>query len=231
MHIRQLHRWDVTPAEAIAIQQGLRGKVLLQTAFGTVHYVAGVDIGFGGEKTRAAVVVLKYPLLEVADTSLVEEEVRFPYIPGLLSFRETPPILSAFEGLATEPDLILVDGQGIAHPRRFGIASHLGLILDKPTIGCAKSLLCGQHGPLADEPGSLSFIYDEDEVIGAAVRTKSSTKAVYVSVGHKIDLSTAIEYVLSCTREYRLPEPTRLAHLLAGGSPLRVDTAFQPPLL
>jgi deoxyribonuclease V len=154
------------------------------------------------------------------ETRVVTSELDFPYIPGLLSFRESPLILSICEKLSVTPDILLVDGQGIAHPRRFGLASHLGLLLNLPTIGCAKSLLCGIHETRGAEPGSYAEVTDEGETIGAALRTKMGVKPVYVSIGHRVDLKTAIHWVMNCCRGYRLPEPTRLAHLAAGGNPI-----------
>ena len=161
--------------------------------------------------------VLIYPDLEIADQSVVEDTVRFPYVPGLLSFRESPLILKALEGLSIHPDLILVDGQGMAHPRRFGLACHIGLLIDVPTIGCGKSRLCGTHRTPGVERGEYAELMDGGEVIGAALRTKSNTNPNYGSIGHKVDLRTAIEWTLSCCRGYRVPEPTRCAHLAAGG--------------
>jgi len=166
----------------------------------------------------AAVVVLRYPELRVVGIKSVAGPLGFPYIPGLLSFREAPLILAACEELKLVPDLIIVDGQGIAHPRRMGLASHLGLFLNIPTIGCAKSLLCGGHEVPAEEPGSYAEIIDGGEIIGAALRTKLGVKPVYVSIGHRLNLESAIHWVLKCCRGYRLPEPTRLAHLAAGGN-------------
>jgi deoxyribonuclease V len=164
-----------------------------------------------------AVVVLSYPELGVVETKIVRGRLDFPYVPGLLSFRESPLTLAACERLSITPDLFLVDGQGVAHPRRFGLASHLGLLLDRPTIGCAKSLLCGSHETLEAEPGSCAEVTDRGEAIGVALRTKLGVKPIYVSIGHKIDLSTAVQWVLKCCRGYRIPEPTRLAHLAAAG--------------
>jgi deoxyribonuclease V len=165
------------------------------------------------------VVVVSYPEFKIAETEIVEGELNFPYVPGLLSFRESPLILSACERLTVTPDLFLVDGQGIAHPRRMGFASHLGLFLNIPTIGCAKSLLCGTHEMPGIEPGSYAEIIDKGEVIGAALRTKRGMNPIYVSIGHKINLQGAIHWALECCRGYRIPEPTRLAHLAAGGNP------------
>ena len=186
---------------------------------GSITTVAGVDIsGVNAEGwARAAVVVLSYPELDLVEERVVEEKVAFPYVPGLLSFREAPLIVTVCKHLQTDPDLVLVDGQGLAHPRRLGLGCHLGLIWEKPTIGCAKSKLCGDHEPVAAERGSYSEITHNGEVIGAAVRTRAGVKPVYVSIGHMIDLTTAISYVLQCCRGLRLPEPTRLAHLLASG--------------
>ncbi len=165
-----------------------------------------------------AVVVLQYPELRVVETKIARGKLDFPYIPGLLSFRESPLTLAACQKLTTTPDLILVDGQGIAHPRRLGLASHLGLFLNTPAVGCAKSLLCGSHEAPRIEPGSYTEVVDRGETIGAALRTKLGVKPIYISIGHKVDLQTAIYWVLKCCRGYRLPEPTRLAHLAAGGN-------------
>ena len=179
-----------------------------------------MDISSGRaiDKATAAVVVLSYPELVLVDSSVIQTETTFPYVPGLLSFRETPLVLKAYEKLTKEPDLILVDGQGIAHPRRIGFASHLGLILDKPAIGCAKSLLIGEHSELSDKAGSSAEITDNGEVIGAIVRTVNGVKPLYVSIGHKVDLPAAIHWVLACCRDYRIPKPLRLAHQAAYGS-------------
>jgi deoxyribonuclease V len=218
MNILQLHPWDVTPAEAQKIQNDLRQKISTSNELGTVQRVAGVDIGVKNDTAKAAVVILRYPDLHLIDVRLVEKPATFPYIPGLLSFRESPSILEAIEQLSTNPDLIVVDGQGIAHPRRLGIASHLGLLTGIPTIGCAKTRLWGRYEPPDQDAGSYTYLYDGNEVIGAVVRTKRATNPVYVSIGHKIDLQTAIRYLLNCCRGYRLPEPTRLAHQAAGGT-------------
>ena len=211
------HAWDVTPPEAIAIQQRLRGLVIKEDAFGPVAFVAGVDIGFedGGATTRAAVAVLRFPELTLHEHAISRRPTAFPYVPGLLSFREAPAILAAYAGLRETPDLLIFDGQGIAHRRRFGIASHVGLWLDMPSIGSAKSILVGTHGPLGEEAGSTAEMVDSGEVVGLAVRTKRRVKPVYVSIGHRVDLPTAAEFVLRCCRGYRLPEPQRQAHLAA----------------
>ena len=212
MQYRALHSWDVTPEEARRIQNGLRRQVVRTDRFGRINTVAGVDIGLKKDIARASVVVLSFPELQVVDSVVTESPVRFPYIPGLLSFREIPPLLTAFTQLQTEPDLVIVDGQGIAHPRRFGLASHLGLILDKPTIGCAKSRLCGQYEEPESEQGSYTYLMDKGEVIGVVVRTRKNVQVVYISIGHRISLDSARTLTLACCRGYRLPETTRYAH-------------------
>jgi len=219
MKARQLHDWQMTRDEALQTQQRLATMVSRRNETGNVSLVAGVDISApdANGRARAAAVVLRYPELALVEARTVERPVTFPYIPGLLSFRESPLVLAACEGLGSEPDVILVDGQGIAHPRRFGLASHLGLLWDRPTVGCAKSKLCGNHEVVGPEPGSYSDIIDRGEVVGAALRTKRGASPIYVSIGHKVDLEAAIAIVLSCCRGQRLPEPSRLAHLAASG--------------
>jgi len=214
-----LHSWQVTVAEAHEIQRRLASQVSRRSEVDVPRLVAGVDISAPdkGGVAKGAVVVLRLPALTLVGSSVVEQRVSFPYIPGLLSFRETPVLLAACERLTLTPDLFIADAQGIAHPRRLGLASHLGLLLDVPAIGCAKSILCGSHGGLGEEPGSYASLFDNGEVIGAALRTKRGVKPVYVSIGHKVDLEAAIYWVLACCRGYRLPEPTRLAHLAAAG--------------
>jgi len=223
MKVEKLHSWQLSTTQALDLQRQLASRVSRNSEVIAPHFIAGVDISVDRllGKAKGAVVVLSYPELRVVETKVVEGSVDFPYIPGLLSFRESPLTLAACEMLSTTPDLILVDGQGIAHPRRFGLASHLGLFLDTPTIGCAKSLLCGRHDEPGLEPGCYAEVSDSDETIGVALRTRHGVKPVYVSIGHKIDLQTAIRWVLECCRGYRLPEPTRLAHLTAGGKQVR----------
>jgi len=220
MRVKKLHDWQVSIGEALALQRKLAGQVSRTGEVAAPHFIAGVDISVQKAQGLAigAVVVLNYPELRLVETKVVNGELGFPYIPGLLSFRESPLTLAACEMLAVTPDLILVDGQGIAHPRRMGLASHLGLFLDTPTIGCAKSLLCGSHEMPGVEPGSYAEVVDRGEIIGAALRTRLRVKPIYVSIGHKVDLQTAIYWVMKCCRGYRLPEPTRLAHLAAGGA-------------
>nr|MCU0809385.1 deoxyribonuclease V [Candidatus Contendobacter sp.] len=181
--------------------------------------VAGVDVGFeaGGTVTRAAVAVLRYPELDVLETAIARRPTTFPYVPGLLSFRELPAVLEALEQLREPPDLLLCDGQGIAHPRRLGIASHLGLLVDIPAIGVAKSRLCGMHEEPPNQRGAWTPLWAEGEIIGAVLRTRPGVKPLYISPGHRINLATAIQYVMACCTRYRLPETTRHAHRLASG--------------
>ena len=214
MQYRALHSWNVTPEEARRIQNGLRTQVVRTDRFGKINTVAGVDIGLKKDIARASVVVLSFPELQVVDSVVTESPVRFPYVPGL-SFRNARRLLTAFTQLQTEPDLVIVDGQGIAHPRQFGLASHLGLILDKPTIGCAKSRLCGQYEEPESEQGSYTYLMDKGEVIGAVVRTRRNVQVVYISIGHQISLDSARTLTLACCRGYRLPETTRYAHKAA----------------
>ncbi len=215
-----LHSWQVGIPEAKDIQRRLAERVSRSGEVKSPRFIAGVDISVRREAGTAtgAVVVLQYPELKVVAAKVVAGKLGFPYIPGLLSFREAPLVLAACQELTLVPDLILVDGQGIAHPRRMGLASHLGLFLNTPTIGCAKSLLCGQHELPGEEPGSYAEVMDRGETIGVALRTKLGVKPVYVSIGHKISLESAVSWVLKCCRGYRLPEPARLAHLTAGGN-------------
>jgi deoxyribonuclease V len=214
---RKLHSWDLTPKEAIALQTRLRGRVIREDQIGDVRSVAGVDVGFEdeGRTTRAAVAVLDLPQLALVERAIVRVATRFPYVPGLLSFREAPAVLAAFERLRAPPDLILYDGQGIAHPRRFGIASHLGLLLNRPTIGVAKTRLIGEHRAPRDRRGAWAPLVDADEVIGAVLRTRAGVKPLYVSIGHRVSLETAVRWVMACVTRYRLPETTRWAHRLA----------------
>ena len=219
MKVHKLHEWEVSSALAREIQLSLAKRVVTENGVINPRLIAGIDISSPDAQgvARGAVVVLSYPELNIVEIEIAQGKITMPYIPGLLSFRESPLILDACEKLSNIPDLVLIDGQGIAHPRRLGLASHVGLCLGLPTIGCAKSILCGQHQPLAEQAGSHAELLDSGELIGAALRTKSGVKPIYVSVGHKIDLASALQWVINCCRGYRLPEPTRLAHLAAGG--------------
>jgi deoxyribonuclease V len=218
MEINQHHAWPHTLDEAKAIQEKLRSQVITQDRLPeTLQYVAGVDVGFESKGTisRAAVAILSFPDLQVQETAIAYRPTTFPYIPGYLSFREIPAVLDAIAQVKITPDIILCDGQGIAHPRRFGIACHLGVILDLPTIGVAKSLLVGKHEELLETKGSWQPLRDQGETIGAVLRTRTGVKPLYISSGNYISLPTAIDIVLRCTPKYRLPETTRLADKLA----------------
>jgi deoxyribonuclease V len=216
----------VTTARAREIQSGLAPHISREGTVINPHFIAGVDISVNrwAKTGTAAAVVLSYPGLELVEVQVVTDTLGFPYVPGLLTFREAPLVLAAFAKLEITPDLVIVDGQGIAHPRRIGLASHLGLYLGIPTIGCAKSRLCGEFEGPAEEHGSFTELKDNGEVIGAAVRTRSGVKPVFVSIGHMICLEDSIRWVLACCRGYRVPQPTRLAHQAAGGF-LRVEKA------
>ena len=212
------HRWHISPKEAIQIQKELRSQVRME-ALGddSPRLIAGVDVGLprGAKVARAAIAVLDYNTMELVDQATAEIPVPFPYVPGLLSFREMPVILAALEHLETSPDIFMVDGHGYAHPRRFGLACHLGVWMDRTTIGCGKSILIGEHVPLDKSRGKIAYLKDQNEIIGAAVRTRDGVKPVYISVGHRINLETATQITLSCGRGFRLPEPIRWAHRLA----------------
>ncbi len=204
---------------ATEIQQQLRPQVNLQDDLGEVCYVAGVDVGFRNHYalTQAAIAVLTFPELELVETSLAIIPTTFPYIPGFLSFREIPAILKALQPLSITPDLLICDGQGIAHPRRLGIASHLGVLLNMPTIGVAKSLLVGKHEEIALLKDNWQPLIHRGETVGAALRSRNNVKPIYISPGHRISLPTALDYVMRCLTQYRLPETTRLADKLASG--------------
>jgi deoxyribonuclease V len=213
---RALHNWNLTPSEAIEIQQRLRYLVKIDPRTHEVNAIAGADISFNkfSETVYAGIVVLSFPGLQIVESVGIRSIAKFPYIPGLLSFREVPSLLEAWDKLETMPDVMMLDGQGIAHPRRFGIASHVGVLLDLPTIGCAKSILVGRHDELEPAAGSRAPLIDRGEQIGVALRTKKNVAPVYVSPGHLIDLDSSVEMVLKSTGKYRQPEPTRQAHLL-----------------
>ncbi len=215
MRIRNLHPWTTSPARATALQERLRPLLSLGGGPRRVRLVAGADVSFeeAGDVV-AGVVLLSFPALDVVEESTVRRRARFPYVPGLLSFREAPPLLAAFARLRGRPDLVVMDGQGTAHPRRFGLACHMGLLLDIPTVGCAKSLLLGEYGPLGEARGSRSSLLHRGEVVGAALRTRDDVAPVYVSPGHLIGLAASCRWVLALCRGVRLPETTRRAHAL-----------------
>lgn len=214
-----LHAWDLAPREAIALQAQLAARIVLKDELPAVRRVAGVDVGFesNGSVTRAAVAVLRFPGLELEESSVVRAPTRFPYVPGLLSFREAPAVLEALSRLDAVPDLILCDGQGIAHPRRFGIACHIGLLTGIPSIGVAKTRLVGEHEAVPDARGAWTPLLHRGDRVGAVLRTRKGVKPLYISPGHRISLETAIRWVMACLTRYRLPETTRWAHRLASG--------------
>lgn len=221
-----LHSWDLSVREAIALQQEVASAVVCEDRFGYVRTIAGIDVAYGrrgrSANARAAAVLLDAKTLEVLERSAVEMEIAFPYVPGLLTFREAPPAIAAVQALRQRPDLLLCDGQGLAHPRRCGFASHLGLALDLPSIGAAKSRLTGRHDEAGTERGDWTPLFDNGEVIGACLRTRAGCKPIYVSIGHRVGLASAICFVLQCTTRYRLPEPTRLADQLSKARHIQV---------
>jgi deoxyribonuclease V len=219
--VQSLHPWHVSTAHARIIQDELATEVERADRFGPVRYVAGVDVGFenAGNTTRAALVVLQFPELIPVERIIARRPTDFPYVPGLLSFREIPALLEAFDAVRIWPDVVLCDGQGIAHPRRFGLACHLGVLLDLPTIGVAKHRLIGQFAQPPQRRGAWSALLDKGEIVGAALRSRVGTRPIFVSTGHRVSLASAIDLVLACTRRYRLPETTRQAHHLASRTP------------
>ncbi|MGH8650847.1 MAG: deoxyribonuclease V [Gammaproteobacteria bacterium] len=213
------HPWELAPKQAIALQNELRACVMAWDALPTLERVAGVDVGFesNGQITRAAVAVLSFPDLTLLEHAIARCETRFPYVPGLLSFREAPAVIEALTKLKSRPDVLLCDGQGSAHPRRFGLACHLGVLTDLVSVGVAKTRLLGDHKDPPQGRGTWTELRERGEVIGAVLRTRVGVKPVFVSVGHKISLKSAVELVMACVTRYRLPETTRLAHRLASG--------------
>ena len=208
-----LHSWEVSPQEAIKIQKDLKSNMSLKKSFSKIDKIAGADVSYYQNNMIAGVIIFEFPNLKVMESQFFISPVNFPYIPGLLTFREGPSLLAAFKKIKNEPDIILFDGQGIAHPRRMGIATHLGLFLDKPTIGCAKSRLSGEYIPVGEEKGDYALLKEGEEILGAVLRTRRKVKPIFVSPGHKIDLSNSIEIVLKCTEKYKLPVPVREAHI------------------
>ena len=217
--------WPTTLDEAQIIQEQLRHQVISEDTFGTLHTIAGVDAGYEGDQAKAAVVVLAYPSLEPLAYTLAYAPAPMPYIPGYLSFREAPAVLKALEQIAITPDMLMVDGQGIAHPRRLGIAAHIGVLTGLPAIGCAKSLLCGRHAPLPDVRGATVPLIDRGEQVGAVLRSRVGVKPLYISIGHRVSLPTALEIVMACLTKYRLPETTRAADGLASHQRIPVVVA------
>lgn len=226
-----LHAWRVSYDEAVAIQESLRPRIRLQPLPRRIRLVAGTDVAYSRPTHRmyASVVVVALPSLEVVETAEAVSRARFPYIPGLFTFREMPPLLRAFRRLRRSPDAILFDGQGLAHPRRFGLACHAGLLLDTPSVGCAKSRLVGDHGDVGTTRGDFTALTLDGQVVGVALRTRTGVKPVYVSPGHRTDLASSIELVMATSRRYRIPEPIRLAHQATTTLRLRLDGRTRPP--
>jgi deoxyribonuclease V len=231
MKAASLHAWDLSPTEAVAVQKGLRDRVVLRPLPRDVRIVAGADISFDkySDIIHAGFVVLRLPELEVVETAGVTTRTRFPYVPGLLSFRETPALIEAWERVSVRPDVVVLDGQGLAHPRRFGIACHVGLLFDLPAVGFAKTLFVGKYEEPAASAGSTSPLVDRGETIGAVVRTKDRTNPIFVSPGHLADTESAVALALRTTTRYRIPEPTRLAHLFVNA--LRRGEEWTPPVV
>ena len=211
-------RWNLTPQQAIRLQERLRDRVVLSDRPGRIRYVAGADMAFDPETQVAfgGVIVYRFPELQEVERRMARRKLRFPYVPGLLSFRETPILMAAFARLETAPDLILIDGHGRAHPRLFGIACHIGVLFDKPTIGCAKSLLVGEHAEPGSEAGSAAPLYFHGERVGMVLRTRDHVKPIYVTQGHGVSLETAVKLVRKCLDGYRIPKPTREADRYVG---------------
>lgn len=235
MKTKNLHSWDVNYKDAINIQRALREKLILHDEGipDEIRIVAGADVSYSKESSLffAAIILLEFPSMKVIEEAFFTERVRFPYIPGLLTFREGPPLLKAFEKLRNVPDIVIFDGQGIAHPRGFGLASHMGLFLDIPTIGCAKTRLAGEcDKEVANETGAYSHLVLNGRIIGAVLRTRKNVKPVFVSQGHRIGLQTAIDITLSCCAGYKLPEPTRRAHLAVNRNRLEDQSRNHPPM-
>lgn len=218
MNITPLHDWHLSPQEAIALQTKLAGDVVdtHPLPLSSIHTIAGIDVSVKDDISTAAVVVLSFPELIVIESARAKMPTPFPYIPGLLSFREIPVILRAFEDIQTAPDVLMVDGMGRIHPRKLGIACHLGLWLNLPSLGVGKTPFIGTHAPLSSEKGAMSQIMYHDEVLGVALRTRENVKPLYISVGHQMNLESAIAITLACVGKYRQPEPIRQAHNTAG---------------
>lgn len=216
MKASERHRWDVTAAEAREIQKGLRRRVKIGNGFSKVRLVGGADVSFKKGKGCAVCVVMRFPELEIVEEVMVKGEIRFPYIPGLLSFREGPLLLRAFSRLREIPDVIIFDGQGIAHPLGLGLAAHMGVLLGKPTLGCAKSRLIGDYREPGLERGSVSALMYRGRRVGSVVRTRKKVRPVFVSPGHLVGFGSSVRLVLECGRGYRIPEPTRIADIRCG---------------
>lgn len=215
MRWKNLHPWDLSPAQAISLQDKLRKKIVFEKYSGIPKLIAGVDVAFKENNAIGVVVVMDYPEFKIIEQVCIVKKITYPYIPGLLTFREGPVLEKCFKAIKSEPDVIIFDGQGIAHPRNMGIATHLGILLDKPTIGCAKTRLFGRYLALRKSRGAFSYLLDKQaKRIGAVLRTRDNIKPVYVSPGNKIDINGSIKIILRCTKKYRIPEPIRMAHQL-----------------
>jgi len=229
--IVKLHNWDLTPEEAARVQIDLRQRLILNWDNRPVTMIGGVDVSIKPETARAAIVVLSYPELKPIEAVVADANLIFPYIPGLLSFREGPAVLLAWSKLQNKPDLIMFDGQGIAHPRRIGIASQMGLWLERPTIGVAKSRLYGRHEEVGPQRGARGDLLDKSgNLIGTVLRTREKSNPLFISPGHLMDVEHATQFVVNCCTGYRLPEPTRWAHKVAGGETLPIEDNDQPKL-
>lgn len=213
MKYLNLHSWKVSPQEAIKIQKDLKSNVSLKRSFSKIDKIAGANVSYYQNRMIAGVIIFEFPNLKIIERQSFVSSINFPYIPGLLTFREGPSLLEAFKKIKITPDVILFDGQGIAHPRRMGIATHLGLFLDRPTIGCAKSRLSGKHTSVGEEKGDYALLKEGEEILGAVLRTRRKVKPIFVSPGHKIDLFNSIEIILKCIVKYRLPVPVREVHI------------------
>lgn len=228
MDIKELHPWNVSPREAVAIQKQLQPQLTLKNRLKFIRYVAGADVSFSliDDRLWAGVVVLDYPGLEPVENRWARGKSSFPYISGLLSFRELPILISALKKLKTVPDVILCDGQGIAHPRGMGLAAHLGLLTNCPTIGCAKSLLLGTYSGLGDDKGMTADLVHAGRVVGTVARTRRGVKPIFVSAGNNISLKQSVKIVFRCCPTYRVPEPIRMAHVMVNG--LRTEYLRSP---
>jgi deoxyribonuclease V len=214
VQVQILHLWDIKPKEALRCQERLSKNILLSPTFKNINLIAGVDASYTKQLIIGGIAILQYPDLTLLDYDYLVREVNFPYIPGLLTFREGPVLVELFQKIKWNPDIIFFDGQGIAHPKRMGIATHMGLLLNQPTIGCAKSHLIGSYQSPGKQKGSYSLLLQKGSIIGAVLRTKNNVKPIFVSPGNGINLEKAIVITLSCTTTYRIPEPIRQAHLL-----------------
>jgi deoxyribonuclease V len=233
MRPRALHPWRVSYDDALAIQRRLRARLRLAPLRRAVRLVAGADVAYSALTHRmyASVVVCEMPSLAVVDVAQATRRARFPYLPGLFSFRELPPLLAAFARLRSAPDVFMFDGQGLAHPRRFGLACHAGVLLGRPSLGCAKTRLVGTHGAVSEERGTWADLVHDGEVVGAVLRTRARVRPVFVSPGQHMDVASAIQLVLATTARYRLPEPLRLAHQQTTVRMRRLDARTRPALI